>query len=270
MTAQATQYTDSGIPRHQRTSRLREKAEAKDGGQPRNGTKPGKKDSDGEAPRGPDTLRLFANRGQSVADVNGEAAVAGVAMNAFVAKQFCFGPFRELDVTACFDAMAKAAGQVNAGDLSGPEALLTSQSVTLNAIFGKLACRAHQAQYVAQFETYMRLALRAQGQCRATCEALAVLKNPPVFAKQANISHGPQQVNNSQGTRQVYNAPGSETAQPPRARETGSPQNELLEAEHGTRQLESGQRLDAGTSRGTGTRDPGLAPGGVLNRPENR
>ena len=159
---------------------------------------------------------------------------------------------------------------MNAGDLSGPEALLTAQSVTLNGIFSELACRAHQAPSVAQFETYMRLALRAQGQCRATCEALAVLKNPPVFAKQANIAHGPQQVNNSQGPQQVNNASGGERAEPPRARETRSAQNELLEAEREPRQLESGQRLDASTSNVTGTRDPALAPVGVLNRAENR
>jgi hypothetical protein len=30
--------------------------------------------------------------------------------------------------------------------------------------------------------------MKAQGQCRATCETLAVLKNPPVFARQANIA----------------------------------------------------------------------------------
>jgi hypothetical protein len=44
----------------------------------------------------------------------------------------------------------------------------------------------------------MRLALKAQGQCRATLETLAVLKNPPtVFAKQANIAAGAQQVTNT-------------------------------------------------------------------------
>ena len=44
----------------------------------------------------------------------------------------------------------------------------------------------------------MRLALKAQGQCRATLETLATIKNPPVvFARQANIAQGPQQVNNT-------------------------------------------------------------------------
>ena len=68
----------------------------------------------------------------------------------------------------------------------------------------------------------MKLALRAQGQCRATLETLANIKNPrPVaFVKQANISNGPQQVNN--GTVDASDAV-------VRAREENpNPQNELL------------------------------------------
>ena len=43
----------------------------------------------------------------------------------------------------------------------------------------------------------MRMALRAQSQCRATLETLAAIKNPPiVYARQANVTTGPQQVNN--------------------------------------------------------------------------
>ena len=50
---------------------------------------------------------------------------------------------------------------------------------------------------VVPFETNMRIALRAQSQCRATLETLAAIKNPPmVIAKQANVTTGPQQINN--------------------------------------------------------------------------
>jgi hypothetical protein len=41
------------------------------------------------------------------------------------------------------------------------------------------------------------MALRAQSQCRATLETLAAIKNPPiVYARQANVTTGPQQINN--------------------------------------------------------------------------
>ena len=50
-------------------------------------------------------------------------------------------------------------------------------------------------------ERYLKLAFKAQNQCRMTLETLTTIKNPPVvYAKQANIAHGPQQVNNSEST----------------------------------------------------------------------
>jgi hypothetical protein len=46
-------------------------------------------------------------------------------------------------------------------------------------------------------DRYLRLALKAQSQSRATVETLATVKNPPVvYAKQANFAAGAQQVNN--------------------------------------------------------------------------
>ena len=61
----------------------------------------------------------------------------------------------------------------------------------------------------------MRIALRAQSQCRATLESLAAIKNPPiVYARQANVTTGPQQINNG-------------TAAPLRAREIETEQTQL-------------------------------------------
>jgi hypothetical protein len=75
----------------------------------------------------------------------------------------------------------------------------SGQAHTLNAIFNDLARKAAKSEYINQMESHLRLALKAQGQCRATLETLAAIKNPqPVaFVRQANIAHGPQQVNNS-------------------------------------------------------------------------
>lgn len=72
--------------------------------------------------------------------------------------------------------------------------------MALNAIFNELARRAanNMGTYLGTTETYLRLALKAQAQSRATVEALAEMKKPHsvAFVKQANIAHGPQQVNN--------------------------------------------------------------------------
>jgi hypothetical protein len=74
--------------------------------------------------------------------------------------------------------------------------MLTAQAHSLDAIFNKLAQRAalNMGEYMQACETYLKLALRAQSQCRATWETLSTIKNPPVmgYVKQANIAQGHQ------------------------------------------------------------------------------
>jgi hypothetical protein len=80
----------------------------------------------------------------------------------------------------------------------------------------------NMGEYLNSADTYMRLALRAQSQCRTTLEALAEIKNPRAvaFVKQANIAHGHQQVNNVGGESPAHGNHSSQS-------------NELLEAQHG-------------------------------------
>jgi len=86
-------------------------------------------------------------------------------------------------------------------DLSHAEAMLMAQALTLDAMFNNLAQRValrldNESPYTLQrTEAYLRLALKAQGQGRATLEALAKIKNPPVVIAQTNIANGPQQIN---------------------------------------------------------------------------
>ncbi|PTT86605.1 hypothetical protein DBR42_13360, partial [Pelomonas sp. HMWF004] len=118
-----------------------------------------------------------------------ELAGAGVAGNAFVLTSFSKGTFGELSLTDAIDVVNDRAKAIHAGDLRGAETLLTAQALALNTIFGELARRSaiNMGEYLDASERYMRLALKAQGQCRATLETLAAIKNPPVvFAKQAN------------------------------------------------------------------------------------
>lgn len=76
------------------------------------------------------------------------------------------------------------------------------QATALDAIFTALAHRAsvNLGHYPETAERYLRMALKAQSQCRMTLESLATIKNPPVvYARQANINHGgQQQVNNGE------------------------------------------------------------------------
>ena len=160
--------------------------------------------------------------------------------------------FGELSLNTLVDDLVKQCELVNKGDLSRAESLLTAQAHTLDAIFHNLARRAQRAEYLNQLETNLRLALKAQGQCRATLETLAVIKNPqPVaFVRQANIAHGPQQVNNS-GTTGASRAEKSEN-QP----------NKVLEHQHG-------ERLDFGTAGAAGIADMQVETVGAVNRSED-
>ena len=170
--------------------------------------------------------------------------------NAAVARQWSRYPFgnveENVDITATLENIEQAAARVNRGDFGHAEAPLTAQTVTLNALF---TCLAQASAYIDHFDRYLRLALKAQSQCRTTFEALALLKNPPVFARQANIAS--QQVVND-GTMVA----GS------RAGDSSTAQNGLLEAH--------GERLDGGETDGASGRDTALAPVGTLRRASDR
>jgi len=131
-----------------------------------------------------------------------------------------------------------------------------AQAHTLDALFNNLARRAaaNIGAYMNAADTYLRLALRAQAQCRATLETLAVIKNPqPVaFVRQANIANGPQQVNN---------AP-AQPAESSRARESKNQQNKLLESQNG-------DRLEFGKADAAKETDSSLEAVGALHRPKD-
>lgn len=159
-----------------------------------------------------------------------------------------------LDIPALARALGEQTRKAIDGDLSRAEAMLMAQAHTLNTIFTALTRRAVAQEYLSQYETYMRLALKAQSQCRATLETLAGAKNPtPVaFVRQANIAHGPQQVNNGPPT----------TSEASRARESENSPNKLLEQQHG-------ERLDPGTVQATVGADPAMATLATINGTAN-
>lgn len=114
--------------------------------------------------------------------------------------------------------------------LDHAQTMLAAQARVLNGIFNALAARSavNMGEYIGAAETYLKLALRAQSQCRATLETLSEIRNPKIASvvKQANISGGHQQVNNHAG-------------------DTENRPNELLESE-------KHERLDFGASKETG------------------
>ena len=187
------------------------------------------------------------SRERSIADL----AVHPVVGAACTVKDFAKGGFGQVSSTELMEAMQEAVSSVKAGDPNGPEAILVSQAHALSAIFTELARRSafNMGEYIEASEKYMRLALKAQAQCRATIETIATLKNPPVvFARQANISAGPQQVNNST---------------PPRAEIPSNRPSELLEEQAHV------PRLDAGATPTPGSGNPELIPVEASDRTED-
>jgi hypothetical protein len=162
--------------------------------------------------------------------------------------------YGELDLSGMIDCLTEQTSAVIDGDLTRGEAMLTAQAHTLDAIFNTLARQASKAEYMGSLDRYLRPALRAQSQCRATWEALAAIKNPPMvgYVKQVNIAHGHQQVNN---------APSSVSGAP-RTRENESSQDKLLEANHG-------ERLDTRAAGAAGRADPAMATLGEVDGAED-
>lgn len=124
-------------------------------------------------------------------------AVSASVSAAAVVDSFAKDPFGSQDINELVTLLSSSMTDLNGGNMRKVENMLFGQAHALQSIFVSLARKGANQEYLKQYETHMRLALKAQSQCRATLETLAAIKNPPVvFARQANIANGPQQVNN--------------------------------------------------------------------------
>lgn len=157
--------------------------------------------------------------------------------------------WENIDVPSLMDQLRDQADTINRGDLSHAEAMLMNHATALQSLFARLAERGMSCEHLTGFEANMRMALRAQSQCRATLETLATIKNPPViYAKQANVTTGPQQINNG-------------AVAPSQAREIVNEQTQLLRADHG-------EWMDTGTTGAASGTDKDMETVGAVNRAE--
>ena len=129
---------------------------------------------------------------------------------------------RTHDVNALAKILSKQTADVVGGNMTRPESMLLSQAHTLDALFNSLVMKGLGQTHMPHYEAFMRLAFKAQSQCRSTLQTLSDIKNPSVvYAKQANITNGNQQINNG--------------VPAPRTQENIKYSNELLEHTHGER-----------------------------------
>ena len=101
------------------------------------------------------------------------------------------------DVNALTKILRQQTADVIGGNMTRAEAMLLSQAHTLDALFNNLVMKGLDQTHMPHYESFLRLAYKAQSQCRSTLQALSDIKNPSVvYAKQANNTSGNQQINN--------------------------------------------------------------------------
>ena len=106
---------------------------------------------------------------------------------------------QELDTVAMHSKTAELAYNAKNEGLGEIEVMMAAQIYALDSIFHYTAGRAkaNMGQYPHAADMYMRLALKAQTQCRSTAETLSAIKNPRAYIRQTNIAQN-QQINNSE------------------------------------------------------------------------
>lgn len=206
---------------------------------------------------------VAANHTMNVSVKHGDdpnVAIAKVRLHPAVSAGETIRTFEKSLMEHPFDSLVTELSRhvvdIHDGKMSRPETMLIMQAHSLDAIFNRLAQRAgaNFGTNTDLAEKYLRMALKAQSQCRSTLESLAEIKTPKsaTFIKQANIAEQ-QQVNNGNVTNG-----GAAPSHEKNLKQT----NELLkEAPHAT--------LDTGGTCTTGRTDPHMATVGEIDRTTN-
>jgi len=172
--------------------------------------------------------------------------LAGISVLRLLNNQLNLGE-AESDLSSLVEELGNQVAAANTGNVDPSVTMLISQAHTLNGIFHSTLQKAcnNFGHYPETVERYMKLALKAQSQCRSTLQAISKIKNPTIigYARQANIAHGHQQVNNILVEKNL--------------------ENELLEEN-------SGERLDFGATETAIGNDPEMETVGAVNGSENK
>jgi hypothetical protein len=200
---------------------------------------------------GPNNLSVKLREGESKERKIAEIGLSAMSGNATTAMTYAKSLIGELSLPESIDVFQEKAARVQRGDLSEVESMLTAQAAVLDVVFNVLAKRAasNMGQSMVTCETYLRMALKAQSQCRQTLETLTEVKYPKAatFVRQQNIA-AQQQVNN-----------GVPASSSPAHAKNANLTNELIsEADNAT--------LDEGRTGTTGATHPDMATVGAVHR----
>lgn len=93
--------------------------------------------------------------------------------------------------------MRSVTDKAEGGDLSMASRMLAAQAITLDSMFTEFARRAalNMGEYIGASETYGRMALKAQSNCRSTLDTLAKLHQPrEQTVRHVHVNEGGQAV----------------------------------------------------------------------------
>jgi hypothetical protein len=136
------------------------------------------------------------SEGTSFARVSLDPVIRHANLAMSLASQ-AFGDGNKPSMMASTEALQSTVAKAEAGDMRMASRLLASQAVTLDTMFTELARRAanNMGSYPDAADRYMRLALRAQSNCRTTVDALAKLHQPrEQTVRHVHVNEGGQAV----------------------------------------------------------------------------
>ena len=134
--------------------------------------------------------------GTSVARTTLDPVVRHANLATWIAGN-AFSDTPKTTILASTEALQSIVAEAQAGDMNMASRLLASQAITLDTLFTELTRRAvsNLGQYPDAVERYLRLALRAQSNCRTTVEALTKLHQPrEQTVRHVHVNEGGQAV----------------------------------------------------------------------------
>ncbi|MXO94744.1 hypothetical protein GRI62_14170 [Erythrobacter arachoides] len=163
------------------------------------------------------TLAVEAKPGEDRAKNLAIAAIKPGVRHAALSSAFArnlFGDSHKPDIGRDVAVIADIMGQAETGDNALSSRVLMAQALSLDAMFTELARRSamNMGEYIDASDRYMRLALKAQANCRATLEALAKLHQPrEQTVRHVHVNQGGQaviadQVHNHAGGKENANS----------------------------------------------------------------
>jgi hypothetical protein len=142
----------------------------------RKAKQPSVKTPDDVVPDAPKALQVMGRRGVSNGHVLAESMLHPLTRHSATAGAFASRLFgkEEPNINDGVAVIGEVCAKARDGDLSMQRDMLAAQTITLDAIFTELARRAamNMGEHLEATDRFLRLALKAQAQSRATVETM--------------------------------------------------------------------------------------------------